>query len=268
MTDISVVIPTYNREKYIKKSIDSVIAQTGQGEAYNITEIIVIDDGSSDNTESVVRSVGDERVRYHRMEQNSGAGAARNKGVQMARSEWIAFQDSDDVWHPDKLLKQTEYILADKDVCLVSHQIRAITADNEDIITPIPSGDDRVATLAGRNYIGTPTMLVRKDAFDECNGFDVRLSALEDWDFALRFADRFRIGMVNEPLIDVDMVLEGISADASKYYDSRCKMISWNKEILLKHGCFNEAVESLLTHAKENQVLDSVGKMLELYLQG
>ena len=267
MYSISVVIPTYNREKYIKKAVKSVLEQRGQQDLFELAEVIVVDDGSSDDTESVVASLEDDRIIYHRMSRNSGAAAARNAGVAMAKSEWIAFQDSDDIWHPDKLQKQVECLEANGNVRMVSHKIRALIANGGEIVTPVSDGSDRVATLAAKNYIGTPTMLVRKDAFEDLGGFDERLSALEDWDFALRFADKYPIAMVDEALIDVDMVLEGISADASKYYDSRCRMISWNRDILLQHGCFNDATESLLIHANENNVLDSVAKMLELYLQ-
>ncbi len=266
MISISVVIPTYNRERYIKKSIESVLAQTGQGELFEISQILVIDDGSTDETRSVVSSVGDERIIFHKTDRNSGAAAARNLGVSMASGEWIAFQDSDDIWHADKLEKQVGAVAVDSGLAMVSHKICAIVENGGRIITPVPEDADRVRSLAAANYIGTPTMLVKKVAFDECGGFDERLRALEDWDFALRFADRFAIGMVDEPLIDVDMILEGISADASKYYESRCKMISWNRDLLLRHDCFNEAAESLLMHAQENNVLESVAKMLELYL--
>ncbi len=267
MVNISVVIPTYNRERYIKKAVESVLVQEGDGDLFSVIEIIIADDGSSDDTESVVSLIKDDRIIYHRSSTNRGAGAARNAGVRIAKGEWVAFQDSDDVWHYDKLRKQTEYLLSDPGVGMVSHRIRALIEGGKEIITPVPEGSDRVATLAGNNYIGTPTMLVRKYCFDELSGFDEGLSALEDWDFALRFADRYKIGMVDEPLIDVDMVLEGISADASKYYESRCKMTAFNRDILMRHGCFNDAVEGLLIHARENGVLESVGKMLELYLQ-
>ena len=267
MVSISVIIPTYNRERYIRKAVESVLSQEGDGNLYDIVEIIIIDDGSSDDTERVIGSIKDSRITYRRSEANKGAAAARNTGVGIAKGEWIAFQDSDDVWHKDKIRKQVGYLNENPQTDMVSHRIRALIENGGEILTPVPEGSDRVSTLARNNYIGTPTMLVRKTSFDELNGFDESLSALEDWDFALRFADRFVIGMVDEPLIDVDMVLEGISADASKYYESRCRMTARNRDILMRHGCFNDAVEGLLMHARDNGVLESVGKMLELYLQ-
>ncbi len=266
MYTISVIIPTYNREEYIRSSLLSVLGQKGQGEAFDMIEVIVVDDCSADNTEEVIRKLNEDRIIYKKLDINSGPAAARNAGVTMAKGDWIAFQDSDDKWHEDKLIKQVEYLNEHPEISMVSHPIRAIFRNEEEVITQSADTDDLICSLADRNHIGTPTMLVKRSAFEAVNGFDSRLRALEDWDFTLRFADRYKIGMVPEPLIDVDMVVEGVSADPSGYYDSRCKMIAWNKDILLQHGCFDSAVKSLLLHAQKNNVIDMVGKMLELYL--
>ena len=99
--EISVIIPTWNRAGTIRRSIDSVLAQT-----YEISEVVIMDDGSTDDTEEVIAAIGDERVHYHRMPENGGASRARNAGVDKAKHEIIAFHDSDDVWEPDKLEKQ------------------------------------------------------------------------------------------------------------------------------------------------------------------
>ena len=267
MIEISVVIPTYNREKYVVKAIESVLVQEKQGYDYRITEIIVVDDGSTDNTEVVINNIDDERIIFHKMVHNCGAAAARNEGVRIANGEWIAFQDSDDVWYKDKLIKQIEFLKKYPDTDMISHPIRAIFDKGQEITTKSLEASDYVKALVGKNEIGTPTMLVRKSSFEEIGGFDENLKALEDWDFAIRFADKYRIGMVPEVLIEADMVLEGISADASKYYESRCRMIAGNKDILLRHDCFDDAVRSLFRHAENNGILDQVGKMLELYLK-
>lgn len=98
---VSIIIPTYNRSKTIKRSINSVLYQT-----YDDFEIIVIDDGSSDGTDKVIKEFNDSRIKYVRHELNRGASAARNTGIKLSRGKYIAFQDSDDVWVPDKLEKQ------------------------------------------------------------------------------------------------------------------------------------------------------------------
>ena len=102
---VSVVIPTYNRAELLARSVESVQRQT-----YRKWEIIIVDDCSIDDTEQIVRDFGDNRIRYIRNGKNLGAGASRNRGVELARYEYIAFQDSDDVWRCGKLEKQMEYM--------------------------------------------------------------------------------------------------------------------------------------------------------------
>ena len=109
---ISVIIPTYNRAHLIKRSAESVLNQT-----YKNIELIIVDDGSTDNTKEVIDSIKDERIVYIKQE-NQGCCAARNKGIDTAKGKYIAFQDSDDVWHLDKLEKQIQ-ILKENNVDVV-----------------------------------------------------------------------------------------------------------------------------------------------------
>ena len=97
---ISVIIPTYNRAHLIKRSAQSVLNQT-----YKNLELIIVDDGSTDNTKEVIDSLNDERIVYVKQE-NHGVSSARNTGINVANGKYIAFQDSDDIWHSDKLEKQ------------------------------------------------------------------------------------------------------------------------------------------------------------------
>ena len=103
---ISVIIPTYNRASLLPRALDSVLRQTWED-----LEVIVVDDASRDDTPQVMAACTDPRVRYIRLEKNSGACVARNTGVAQARGEWIAFQDSDDLWLPEKLEKQMAYLV-------------------------------------------------------------------------------------------------------------------------------------------------------------
>lgn len=267
MLDISVIIPTYNREQYIERAIRSVIEQDDQGREYMIREVLIVDDGSVDDTETVVKGIDDNRINYIKLPVNGGAIAAWNKGIQMAESDWIAFQDSDDEWHRDKLIKQVLYLKEHNDCDMVSHPFEAFFSDGSSMCTRVVETDKMIEELAKSNFIGTPTMLIRKDALLKMGGFNPKIKALQDWDFVIRFADRYKIGMVGEVLLDVNMSVEGMSADAAKYYESRCRIISDNKEILLAHGCFDDAVRSLFEHAQNNGILDKVGKMLELYMR-
>ena len=104
---VSIIIPTYNRAHLIDRSIQSVLNQT-----YQDFELIVVDDGSTDNTEDIIRQFQekDKRIKYIKHDKNKGGSAARNTGIKNSRGEYIAFQDSDDEWFPEKLEKQIEII--------------------------------------------------------------------------------------------------------------------------------------------------------------
>ena len=100
---VSIILPTYNRADRVGKAIESVLAQT-----YTDFELLVIDDGSTDETEQVVTGYMDKRVHYYRMEENGGQSKARNCGMQLAQYDYLAFEDSDDLWRPGKLEIQME----------------------------------------------------------------------------------------------------------------------------------------------------------------
>ena len=104
---VSIIMPSYNTAKYIAESIKSVQAQT-----YKNWELLIVDDCSSDDTDDVVRPfLSDERIKYLKNEKNSGAALTRNKALREAKGKWIAFLDSDDLWHPNKLEKQIEFMV-------------------------------------------------------------------------------------------------------------------------------------------------------------
>lgn len=102
---VSIIMPTYNCAKFIKETIESVISQT-----YENWELVIIDDCSNDNTEEVVASFNDKRIKYYRLEKNSGAAIARTTAMKMAKGNYMAFLDSDDLWKKDKLEKQLEFM--------------------------------------------------------------------------------------------------------------------------------------------------------------
>ena len=102
---VSIIMPSWNTDRFIAESIDSVLAQT-----YRNWELIIVDDCSSDNTDEIVASFKDERIKYFKNEKNRGAALTRNRAMREAQGEWIAFLDSDDLWTPDKLEKQIHFM--------------------------------------------------------------------------------------------------------------------------------------------------------------
>ena len=201
---ISVIIPTYNRASLLKEALDSVLAQT-----YTDYEVIVIDDGSTDNTEEMMQAfLTDSRIRYIK-QSNAGVSAARNHGIFEARGEWIAFLDSDDLWFPEKLEKQmaflTEHPTAGA-VCGPSYQYqdgRVVKDKNGEMVL----GWDREETLeltfvlfAENCGVNASSVLVRKAVLHKAGLFDSSLKIGEDIDLWFRVARYTEFWYYNEAM--------------------------------------------------------------------
>lgn len=263
---ISVIIPTYNRADTILRSVNSVLNQT-----YKDIELLIIDDGSTDNTRELIEQIEDSRIRYIYLGTNSGASNARNVGVSHAKGTWIAFQDSDDSWKPNKLDKQMKYASEHPEYNLIYSSYIAHLTDQDIYFPtePLPSvmEGNMFDVLLLRNVIGAPTMLIKRDSFLQSGGFDTTYQSLEDWEFVLRFSKNNLIGYLSEYLMDVYILDGGISSRVSTYYDSRCRMLAEYKNDILKLDLFNTIVMDILTRANNSGIQDQVQKMMMLYLQ-
>ena len=193
---ISVIIPTFNRAAFVREALDSVLAQTCLP-----WEVIVVDDGSTDETAEIF-SVESERVRYVRQD-HAGVSAARNQGIRLARSDWLAFLDSDDVWLPAKLAAQT--LFAAENPHLRVFQTEEIWLRNGRRLNPKkchtkPNGYcfDR---LLERCLVSPSAVMIHRSVFDLVGGFDESLPACEDYDLWLRIGCRYPIGLLNRPLV-------------------------------------------------------------------
>ncbi|MGQ0543113.1 MAG: glycosyltransferase family 2 protein [Blastocatellia bacterium] len=198
---VSIVIPTYNYARFIAEAIDSVLAQT-----YPISEIIVVDDGSTDGTEDVVRRFG-ERVRYIK-QKNAGVCAARNNGVEKSSGELIAFLDADDTWLPEKIEKQVEKFTGNKEIGLVHCGMREFdSGTGETIMLRLEGGEgwlaeDMVLWEKPVVNVSGSIIVVSRKAFYDVGRFDTELKVGEDWDFCYRVAKLYKVGFVPEALVN------------------------------------------------------------------
>lgn len=263
---ISVIIPTYNRANLIERSVRSVLDQT-----YDNLEVIVVDDGSIDDTQEVIGRIEDPRLLYKRLPSNQGVSNARNVGVSIATASLIAFQDSDDRWRKNKLEKQLEYWQAHPEYSMIYSSYFYHTKEGESYLVPSENmqGElegDIFTSLLIRNTIGAPTILMRKECFLQCGGFDLSYKSLEDWEFVLRFAGKNQIGFIEEPLVDAYLSKGSVSSAAGAYYESRCRLIAKYKKELLETGLFDTVVADVLKRAEEGNVLEMVNKILLMFL--
>lgn len=207
MPEVSTIIPTYNRAGWLEEAIRSVLDQT----FYDL-EVIVVDDASNDSTAEIVRSITDGRVSYVRHDQNSGAGAARNTGIRVAKGAYIAFQDSDDIWLPQKLEKQMNVIRnAPPEVGVVYSRLLRVEGSKK---TRIPSGNRRLRegnlhrALLRDNFVGTPAVLARSECFAKAGLFSEDLPMLEDWELWIRISRHYEFRGMDE-VLTVSRATEG-----------------------------------------------------------
>jgi perosamine synthetase len=195
---VSVVIPAYNAARRLGEAVESVLAQT-----YTDYEVIVVNDGSKDDTEHVARRFGDRVVYVH--QENQGAGAARNTGIKKSRGEYIAFLDADDLWFPDKLAQQVPLLEQDAELGLVYSDWELICengAIEHSYLSKLPAASGYVFDeLLQSGFILTSGVVVRRACLDDVGDFDNSLSIAQDYDLWLRIAYRWKIALVNQTLL-------------------------------------------------------------------
>ena len=239
---VSVIIPTYNRANLIKRSVDSVLNQT-----YKNFEIIIIDDGSTDNTEKIISSINDPRIVYLKQE-NHGASTARNKGIEIAKGEFIAFQDSDDVWHFDKLEKQV-IALQNNNADVVFCKMFAFGNLRKRIV----SNNFKQGFLGKKTLplgISTQSLLGRRNIFINFY-FDSNTEPIEDFELLLRINQNFSIYCIDEPLVDYYSQDNSISNKSYTKFKSFELILNKHKEILKNADSLYAFTKLLFTTAFE-----------------
>lgn len=207
---ISVIIPVYNRENTIKNCLNSVLEQS-----YKNIEVIVVDDGSTDNTGQIIKELTDKRIKYI-WQENKGACVARNNGISLAKGNYVAFQDSDDIWEYNKLKKQLDVLLesrADIVFCkLIGKHIRYPEPKH------IRQGfvEYQQADLSG---IGTQTLFGYTEIFKKYQ-FDERLPRLQELELLIRLCDKYKIYCIDEGLVTWNLQSNSISNNIGRLYDA------------------------------------------------
>ena len=199
MPNISVVITTYNRANYVSRAIESVLRQT-----YPDWELVIVDDGSTDETPKVVSRylTNDGKVRYIK-QANQGLSAARNKGIAETHGKYLAFLDDDDWWVPEKLETQVTYMEARPNVGLSYTRLRIIRETNGklDDSTVIPA---KMATtfeeIIDDSFIPASTVLIRRNCLEHMDWFKIDAVPQEDLELWLRFSQKWKIDALDIPL--------------------------------------------------------------------
>lgn len=218
---VSVIIPNYNHAKYISDAITSVLNQT-----FPHFEIIVVDDGSTDDSRKVVAEFGD-RVRYI-WQVNGGLSSARNTGIAQARGEFISVLDADDMYEPDFMSVLVPILQNDSEVGAVYCGYRFVDVSDQ----PLPQVEARLIAsdylfqaLLDGNFLVPESILVRKDCYDKVGPFDVKLSACEDMDMWLRIAKQYKVLGVTNILARHRILPNSMSTDPVRQTENRLAVI-------------------------------------------
>ncbi len=197
---VSVVMPVYNRATLVGEAIESILAQT-----FTDFELIIVDDASQDNSAEIIRAYAarDARIRCVMLEQNTGESGARNRGFKVARGEFVACMDDDDVSLPERLEKQVDFLRAHPEVGVVGTEAMITDAQLNPLqIYGIPTSHARIAydMLQMGNCITGPAMMMRRAIVEACGGYDESLSRSPDIELLARLIPRTRVANLGEPL--------------------------------------------------------------------
>jgi len=234
---VSIIIPSYNREKLIIKALNSIFAQT-----YQDFEILIIDDASTDNTKEVIDQLNNNKVKYFRLEKNSGQCIARNYGIKRATGKYIAFLDSDDEWLPDKLSSQLECFEKGSSglgavYCYLYQKYMTFNKTSQ-IGENYFKGNIHDMFLEGFCPPTPSLFLVKKEALEKVNYFDEHLLTFVDLDLWIRVSEFYTFDFVEKPLIiKYEQVGEQYVNNFVKRYNGfKLFMNKWQSEILTKKG--------------------------------
>ncbi len=241
---VSVILPTYNRALLIERAISSVLNQT-----YPNIELIVIDDGSTDDTCEKLKGFN-EKISYI-YQDNSGVSSARNVGIQAASGEFIAFIDSDDVWKKSKLEQQLNYFNENNEIGLCFTNVSIINSDGSvskkpEVIKHTKNDIYDIKQVFLDPYFGLPTVIIKREIIDVVGFFNESLKTAEDLDLFLRISLKTKSGYLHKSLVDVYLTEGSLSSVNNSFEDNInvvTKFVEENNELCKS---FREVIKDVL----------------------
>lgn len=216
MPAISIILPTYNRAYVLGRAIRSILNQTFQD-----FELIIIDDNSKDGTEELVRSIVSEKIKYVCQKEKTSPAIARNRGIQLAKGRYIAFQDSDDEWMPDKLERQfADLEKAPPEVGVSCSGFYRVINNVKTYMSPasvIRTEGKIFSSLLKRPYGWPQTVLVKRECFDKAGLFDEHFNVWEDYELLLRLSKCYDFKYIDEPLVIIYPQPDSVSQNQNTY---------------------------------------------------
>ncbi|MGI6701986.1 MAG: glycosyltransferase family 2 protein [Christensenellales bacterium] len=265
MHKVSVIIPTYKRAEKLERAIESVLNQT-----YHNIEVIIVDDNNPDTeyrkiTEEIMQKyINNPKVIYIKHEKNKNGAAARNTGIRHSQGLYIAFLDDDDYYLSEKIEKQVNFLEANNEYDGVYCGKKRKGKD----IIPKYSGDLTIKYLKAEISIGTPTLLIKKEAILRLNGFDETFNRHQDVEFLLRYFEHYKLGYVEDVLLVIgdnegENILKGKKLDELKKkffktFSSKINELNEKNKGLKKDIYSNHYSTAFLSHLRNGYILRAI----------
>lgn len=221
MRKVSVIMPAYNAEKYIKEAIDSILSQT-----FRDFEFIILNDCSRDTTEQIILSYRDDRIVYVKNEKNMGVAATLNRGLQLAKGEYVARMDADDISLPRRLEQQVRYLDAHPDIAVLGTNVE--TFDENGSIHTGWSSSDPVQTKIDLLFscgLAHPSVMMRRNTILELGGYDLDFEGLEDYQLWCRVAENYGVTTLSEILLRYRVHSGQVTKNPSPEYLKRLRAL-------------------------------------------
>lgn len=239
MFNISVVVPVYNSEKFVEKAVRSVLEQT-----YEPIEVIVVNDGSSDYTTKILADLELEYSKVRILNQsNQGAAAARNRGIEQARGDWIAFMDADDISKPNRFEVQVNKIKSDKDLAVVGSRVEFIDASGAKTDETAPNTIHSLCLswmLLFIDLVFQPTWLAKTSVLKEIGGYDEDFTVAHDFDLIAKINRAHKISVVDDVLVMMRKHDSRITSSKSELQIQNAMIISKREQKLILGTKYNE----------------------------
>ena len=227
---VSVIIPTYNRVNSLTDSLTSITNQT-----YKNIELIVVDDNSLDNTKEIICSLEIPNLKFLTHEKNLGAPAARNSGIKNCTGDFIAFMDDDDMWHPEKIERQLNYLIQNPEADAVFCEFKYVLK-NKFYYPDKIMFDNNLLDLSLNRSLGSFSLpLIRKNCIDVTGLIDINLPSCQDWDYWIRLVQNFNLKKISDCLVTRNLSKDQITSDINKKIKGREYLLNKHWDLISKY---------------------------------
>jgi len=227
---VSVIIPTYNRVNSLTDSLTSITNQT-----YKNIELIVVDDNSSDNTKEIIFSLEIPNLKFLTHEKNLGAPAARNTGIKNCTGDFIAFMDDDDMWHPEKIERQLNYLIQNPEADAVFCEFKYVLK-NKFYYPDKIMFDNNLLDLSLNRSLGSFSLpLIKKYCIDVTGLIDINLPSCQDWDYWIRLVQNFNLKKISDCLVTRKLSKDQITSDINKKIKGREYLLNKHWDLISKY---------------------------------